>query len=79
MARVVVMDIVTDSASTLVQCYCNVQSEFLSQMGVSLKAASWWSLAAASGAAAVLAILAGYAVQRFRIRQEMHEEIHEIM
>ena len=56
-----------------------MQSEFLSQMGVSLKAASWWSLAAASGAAAVLAILAGYAIQRFRIRQEMHEEIHEIM
>ncbi|DBB12286.1 TPA: hypothetical protein ACH3X3_006385 [Trebouxia sp. C0006] len=58
---------------------CVKTSEFLSQMGVSLKAASWWSLAAASGAAAVLAILAGYAIQRFRIRQEMHEEIHEIM
>ncbi|DBA89887.1 TPA: hypothetical protein ACH3X2_004741 [Trebouxia sp. C0005] len=58
---------------------CVKTSEFLSQMGVSFKAASWWSLAAASGAAAVLAILAGYAIQRFRIRQEMHEEIHEIM
>ena len=77
MACIVVVKIVTDSALALLAC--NVQSEFLSQMGVSFKAASWWSLAAASGAAAVFAILAGYAIQRFRIRQEMHEEIHEIM
>lgn len=58
---------------------CLKTSEFLSQMGVTFKAASWWSIAAASGAAALLAVLAGYAVQRFRIRQEMHSEIHEIM
>ena len=58
---------------------CLSQSEFLNQMGVTFKAASWWSVAAASGAAALLAVLAGYAVHRFRMRQEMHSEIHEIM
>ena len=56
-----------------------LQSEFLNQMGVTFKAASWWSIAVASGAAALLAVLAGYAIQRFRMRQEMHSEIHEIM
>lgn len=61
------------------ELHCSLQSEFLNQMGITFKAASWWSIAAASGAAAVLAVLAGYAVQRFRMRQEMHSEIHEIM
>ena len=56
-----------------------LQSEFLSQMGVTFGSASWVSLGVASGAAALLAVLAGYAIQRYRIRQEMHEEIHEIM
>ena len=56
-----------------------LQSEFLSQMGVTFKSASWLSLAIASGGAALLAILASFAIQRYRIRQEMHNEIHEIM
>ena len=56
-----------------------LQNEFLSQMGASVKSASWLSIAAASGIAALLTVLAGYAIQRFRIRQEMHNEIHEIM
>ena len=56
-----------------------MQSEFLSKMGVTISAASWTSIAAISGAAAMLVLLAGYAVQRFRMRQEMHNEIHEIM
>ena len=56
-----------------------LQSEFLSEMGVTFKSASWLSLAIASAAAALLGILASFAIQRYRIRQEMHNEIHEIM
>lgn len=48
-------------------------------MGLTFQAASWWSVALASGVAALLAVLAGYAIQRFRIRQEMHNEVREIM
>ncbi|KAL3145489.1 hypothetical protein ABBQ32_003313 [Trebouxia sp. C0010 RCD-2024] len=58
---------------------CLKTSEFLSQMGLTFQAASWWSVALASGVAALLAVLAGYAIQRFRIRQEMHNEVREIM
>lgn len=56
-----------------------LQSEFLSKMGVTVASASWASVAAISGAAAIMAVLAGYAVQRIRMRQQMHDEIHEIM
>lgn len=56
-----------------------LQSEFLSKMGVTISSASWASIAAVSGAAAVAVLLAGFAVQKFRMRQEMHDEIHDIM
>ena len=56
-----------------------LQSEFLSKMGVTMASASWASVAAIAGAAAVVVALAGYAVQRLRMRQQMHDEIHEIM
>lgn len=56
-----------------------LQSEFMSQMGVTLQTASWASMAVVSSAAALLAILASFAIQRYRMRREMHEEISEIM
>lgn len=56
-----------------------LQSEFLSKMGVHMASASWASVAAISGTAAIMAVLVGYAVQRIRMRQQMHDEIHEIM
>lgn len=44
-----------------------------------MASASWLSVAAISMAAAIVVVLAGYTVQRVRMRQQMHDEIHEIM